>query len=318
MNETNILVKNNIINYIDIKELIIMSQNTYELTYIPHLRENTKNYEFTVDQLVHSEVELPLGWHKQVEIVRILEGEGLFTISGKSYRVRAGSFVIINPNQIHSALSYVGRPLKYQSLKFTYNYFDSSDEDDVYNRYINPLKDGSSFLPNTIITAFPIHSKMIDLFNELDSANSDTSFGSEIAIKILIYQLIYLFYKNKFVYHRHEAPKKNTSENLVKDTITYIHNHYYEDFKLDLLATMFETSKPHLCRTFKRVTNQTITEYQNNHRIKKACELLTDSNDSIVKIAFDIGYSNISYFHERFKQKTFMTPNEFRDIQKEG
>lgn len=288
-----------------------------ELKYIPHLAQNDKIYEFTVDQLVHSEIELPLGWHNQVEIVRILEGEGEFVVSGKSHRVRAGSFIIINSNQIHSAISYVGRPLKYQSLKFMYDFFDNSNNDIVYNEYIRPLKEGLSYLPNIIITSFPIHANMIDLFNELDEVISTRNPEYEIEIKIILYKIILLFYHNKFVYRKlNITPKKNESIKLVKDTISYIHQRYFEDFKLDLLATTFNTSKPHLCRTFKRMTNQTITQYQNNHRIKKACELLVDSDDKIVKIAFDIGYSNISYFHERFKQKTLMTPNEYRDIYK--
>ena len=79
---------------------------------------------------------------------------------------------------------------------------------------------------------------------------------------------------------------------------------------------MSNTSKPHLCRTFKRMTAQTISEYQNSYRIKKACELLTETDDRIVSIAFQVGYNNISYFNERFRKKTLQTPIEYRQTHK--
>lgn len=289
------------------------------LDYIPHLKPLNEIIDFITDTLVFTEIELPLGWHEHTEIIRILEGDGEFIVSGKVFRVRAGSYIIINPNQIHSAHSNIGRPLKYQSLKFKYNYFESDVTDTIYSTYIEPLEIGESFLPSTILNSFPIHSKISALFDEIDDVLSQKKIGYEILLKMFMYQILYIFYNNKFVYHKKLSnSSKKTSDELVKSTINYIHARYYEDFTLNLLASTFETTKQHLCRTFKRVTNQTITEYQNNHRIKKACELLINSKDTIIKIAFDLGYSNISYFHARFKLKTQLTPKEYRDIYKKG
>lgn len=295
-----------------------MKTNNREIKYIPHIHRSTKMVEFSQDKLVHSEIELPLGWHEHVEIIRILEGEGEFIVSGKTHRVRAGSFIIINPNQIHSAISYFGRPLRYQSLKFLYDYFDSPEKDTVYNTYIKPLKNGTSYLPSTIIISFPIHSQIVELFDQIDSQEKESYYGSEIGLKILLLQFIHTFYKNKFVYHRSKTIKPNMAESIVKDSIDYLHLNYQDDLDLNYMCTLFDTTKAHLCRTFKRMTNQTITEYLNNYRIQQACTELIHTDEKIVKIAFDVGYKNISYFHERFKQKTFMTPNEYRDIYKKG
>ena len=296
-----------------------MIENNRLVRNRPHLNQNDTIFEFTVDSLIFSELELPLGWHNQTEIIRIIEGEGEFIISGRTYKVRADSFVIINPNQIHSATAHIGRPLRYQSLKFLYSYFDNNETDEVFKNYVFPLRNGDSYLPNSIIHSFPIHKTVSEIFEQLDDINSSDRFTTIINTKVLMYQLLFTFYDNRFVYHKSSVPtKKNTSEDIVKNAINYIHSKYDEDFSLNLLAITFETSKPHLCRIFKRLTNQTITEYQNNHRIKHACEALVDSDDQVVKIAFDLGYSNISYFHSRFKLKTGLTPSEYRTIYKKG
>lgn len=290
--------------------------NSKKLTYKQHLRSTDTLFEFTTDILVHSEIELPLGWHSQIEIVHILEGEGIFNISGRKNRVRPGSFMIINPNQIHSAYAVIGRPLRYQSLKFSYKYFESFVNDPVHIEFIAPLLVGDSFLPSTIQVSFPIHHMVEKIFDDISLIYYKKEFGYELGLKTKLFELLFTFYAHKFIYHRSVPKKVTLSEETVKRTIDYIHENYDESFTLDYLADMSSTSKPHLCRTFKRMTAQTITEYQNSYRIKKACELLTNTDDRIVSIAFKVGYNNISYFNERFRQKTLLTPIEYRQTHK--
>jgi len=287
-----------------------------KVSYKPHLRSTDTIFEFTTEILVHSEIELQLGWHSQTEIIHILEGEGLFNVSGRKIRVRPGVFVIINSNQIHSASALIGRPLRYQSLKFSYNYFESFHNDPVYEDFIQPLLSGDSYLPSTIQVSFPIHHMVENLFNSISSIYYNKEFGYELGLRTKLFELLFTFYSNKFVYHRSVPKKVTISEETVKKTISYIHENYDESFTLDFIADMSNTSKPHLCRTFKRMTAQTITEYQNSYRIKKACELLISSNKRIITIAFEVGYNNISYFNERFRLKTLLTPLEYRQTHK--
>jgi AraC-like DNA-binding protein len=269
-------------------------------------------FDFSTNVLIHSEIELPLGWHSQTEIIHIIDGEGMFNISGKRTSVRPGSFIIINPNQIHSGHAVIGRPLKYQSLKFSYKYFESFKNDPVHTEFVLPLLSGDSYLPNTIQLSFPIHHMVEVIFESVSKIYYKKDFGYELGIRTKLFELLFTFYSNKFIYHRTTPKKIALSEETVKNTIEYIHNNYEESFTLDYLADMSNTSKPHLCRTFKRMTAQTITEYQNSYRIKKACELLSHTDDKIVSIAFQVGYNNISYFNERFRQKTLLTPIEYR------
>jgi AraC-like DNA-binding protein len=53
----------------------------------------------------------------------------------------------------------------------------------------------------------------------------------------------------------------------------------------------------------------------NSYRIKKAKELLLNTNDkdlSITRIALEVGYPNAAAFNRAFKQFTGLTPSEFR------
>lgn len=274
------------------------------------------NITISRGELIYSEIELGVSWHNEVEVIHILEGEGHYTIDGKIYRVRSGSFIIINPNQIHSATASIGRPLTFESLKFKYQTLIDNGNDIVSNDYIKPLFHGEKYLPNTILPTMPMHSMFSSMFYQLSEAYNQRSKAKYIILKSYIFHLLYLFYSNRYVYKKTISHKTSNAVDKVKEAITYIKDHYNETIDLDFMSVNLDTSKPHLCRVFKRHTNQTITEYMNDYRIKIAYDLLTQTNQPISEIAFDIGYVNVAYFNARFKKKTLLTPKQYRESYK--
>ena len=60
--------------------------------------------------------------------------------------------------------------------------------------------------------------------------------------------------------------------------------------------------------------------YINQVRLKKACQLLTDTNESILDIATLCGFNNISNFNVQFKKHVGIPPyvyrKQFRDSEK--
>ena len=60
------------------------------------------------------------------------------------------------------------------------------------------------------------------------------------------------------------------------------------------------------------MTGKTLVSYMNELKIRRATELLINSNDSIFDISFAVGYQNCSYFNKQFKTIIGMTPGEYR------
>ncbi len=281
-----------------------------------NINSNHAGIHYTEGKLVHSEEELMISWHNELEVIHIIEGEGVFTVDGKKYMVRSNSFIIINPNQLHSAEATIGRNMKYKSLKIRYETL-LGNNDHTCNQFIQPLIDKSKYLPNIIQPTMPIHKDISNLYYQLGQTFRQKSLGNYLLIKSYTINLLYLFYTNRYVYKKNITKStKISSTFLVKNTVDYIHKHYNENIDLDFMSVSLNTSKPHLCRVFKKHTNQTITEYINYYRINNACDLLIKTNLQVVEIAFKIGYNNLAYFNSRFKKKTYLTPKQFREANK--
>ena len=83
-------------------------------------------------------------------------------------------------------------------------------------------------------------------------------------------------------------------------------------FNRDEIAAHIGLSVSTFSRFFKRMTGKTLVSYMNELKIRRATELLINSNDSIFDISFAVGYQNCSYFNKQFKTIIGMTPGEYR------
>ena len=274
------------------------------------------NITYLKSKFSHSEQELSISWHDEVEIIYILEGEGEFIIDGKEYKVRANSFILLNPNQLHSAKAIIGRPITFESIKFNYEMLLSVFPDSTSSDYILPLIENTRYLPNTILPIMPLHKEALSLFQMMADLWKDQSSMKYILVKSYLLHLIYILYKNRYVYRKNKSTLERQGTEIVRETIQYIHEHYSEDFNLDFMCVNLETSKPNLCRVFKRHTKKTITEFLNEYRIQIACDYLIHSTLDISDIAYKIGYNHLSYFNTRFKKNTLLTPQQFRTAYK--
>ena len=98
-----------------------------------------------------------------------------------------------------------------------------------------------------------------------------------------------------------------------KNVINYIEEHYHEYITSHSIAEDMHYHQSYFCRLFKKVFGLCFNEYLCLLRLEKAKELLINSPDtSITDIAFEAGFSNLSYFSKKFREQYKMSPNRFR------
>ena len=93
---------------------------------------------------------------------------------------------------------------------------------------------------------------------------------------------------------------------------SYIRTHLSEKITRTGMAKLVFMNADYLARIFKKETGQSLGAYLQDQRIEEAKRLLMQTDLHIYEISQGVGYDNFSYFTCIFRQKTGMTPNEYR------
>ena len=108
------------------------------------------------------------------------------------------------------------------------------------------------------------------------------------------------------------AGSGETSIQRIAPALDYIEDNYMNQFPVETLAALCHMSLTHFRRIFLQVMDVSPLHYLNGVRITKACELLTNTNRTILDIAESTGFSTLSNFHRQFSQMIHLTPSEYR------
>lgn len=111
------------------------------------------------------------------------------------------------------------------------------------------------------------------------------------------------------------AIEKDTASNsdIGQQLVDYINTHCFAyDFQISSMAEHFSISPQYMRKLFKNHTGVGISEYISNIKLEKAMYLLRDTDMNLQDIVIEIGNTDVSGFVRSFKQKTGMTPGQYR------
>ncbi len=100
---------------------------------------------------------------------------------------------------------------------------------------------------------------------------------------------------------------------VVGDAIRFIENNYYQEgLSLTEVAQAVHVTPVYLSMIFKKENGVNFSDFVTEIRLKKAMELLRNSDLKTYEVAEKVGYSNPRYFSACFKRYTGYSPSEFK------
>ena len=108
------------------------------------------------------------------------------------------------------------------------------------------------------------------------------------------------------------AQDDSVGSGYVQQIQEYIRTHYIEGFSSQEIEDVSGLSYKYAGTLFKEATGQTIKEYQCTLRLRKAEQLLKETNQPIAEIAQLTGFSDVFYFSRIFKKVTGLSPKSYR------
>lgn len=99
---------------------------------------------------------------------------------------------------------------------------------------------------------------------------------------------------------------------LIDEVCQYITDHYKEGIYQKDVARLVEKNPAVFSSFFKKTVGMTFVKYVNMLRISHACQLLIDTDLSVLEICHRSGFNNLSNFNRRFLQEKLMSPRQYR------
>lgn len=95
--------------------------------------------------------------------------------------------------------------------------------------------------------------------------------------------------------------------------LDFIREHYKEKIMIKTLSDLLDLDVVYFSNSFARIFGMPPSQYIINVRLEAAKRLLTFTGKKIREIALESGFENEMYFSRLFRQKTGVTPGEYRN-----
>lgn len=257
---------------------------------------------------------VPIHWHNDLEINLIREGEAVFQVYQKSYRVRTGEGFLLNRNVPHSCSSPGNEHVRYSTILVRPDFLYGDFGSDVERKCFQPFLQNSA-IPCIHLTGFDENGKeILQKLNQVEEAFDRKRFCYELKIKGLLCEAFAMILYG----HRQELTKfvpANLQElERLEKMLNYLNMHFTEVISLQDLADQVHLSREVCCRLFKKMTGKTITGYLEEYRVNKSFSLVQSGQYSMTQITEIVGFSNPSRFASAFRKRFGCNPGEYNSV----
>lgn len=286
------------------EELIQMDQMGFP--YACYYREMDNRFQNIV----------PWHWHKSLEINLIVEGAMTLTTSDQEIPLNKGDLCLVNSGVLH----YFRTDIQTAGCKFYTHLFHTTFLSGMHNSLI----DQKYFLPITgdqSITAyiFPygteINHHMTPYFLKIVELDQKHPCGFELLIREELSRLWLTMFLETDHQRSSSTPQKHADARRIKIMIQFIHDHYKDSLSLSDIAGSASISRQECMRCFRKYIHSSPFSYLTEYRIRIAADQLLRTDNSILMISENCGFSSASYFTKVFKSVMSCTPKEYRKLQ---
>lgn len=241
--------------------------------------------------------------HMAVEIVKVKSGILYCYVNEEIIKVYPKQIIFINSN--------IGHRLSSENVEISYLHIDMSLLEEKVNDESSKL---SAFISHKRAKPYLIFSdnkEITELLNKINIKYYDESKENRWYIKAYLYELVAFMYSQSFI-----SALTISKEQIkkIEQVVQYIDTNFKTPITLDDVCLAAKYNKYTVCHTFKAITGSTIFDYINFLRVHYAVEKLRKSQNSILDIAIECGFSSATYFNRVFKNFFGCAPSVYRKL----
>ena len=234
--------------------------------------------------------------HDFCEILYVAGGAGEAILEGKKFRLAPGDLVVVNPGTLHEERSDAKAPLRLIFLA-------------IRDFAVPGLPAGCLSQEKYRVLSCGEYRYKMDIYLRelLQETSSQIEFYQEIS-QGLVSALLVLVMRLIRINPEDEAALSQECQKIKE----YLDQNFTSPITLDSLSETVYISKHYLSHLFKEQTGISPIKYLTLKRMKKACELLSETELPVSEVSKAVGYENPLYFSQVFKRVYGISPVKYR------
>ena len=253
----------------------------------------------------------PWHWHNEFEIAYITGGSVNVSISGFHQLLSKGEGFFINSRVLHS-YSGGGKGLSLMpNILFLPSLIYGTQENLYWEKYVAPLLLSNSTPYVVLKPQVDWQAKILSLAEKAFSAMTREEYGYELYTRSFLSEIILILSQNLSESSHGNIQLKAETER-VRRMMIFIQSNYMNLIHLRQIAGYANISPRECIRCFQKTIGMSPIQYVIEMRVRKAKELLTETNLPLLSICAMCGFQDQSYFIKTFKQRVGVTPARYR------
>lgn len=286
------------------KEKSNMTENTYEDINL----EPDIGFDIRFVTMKHNS---PFHWHRELEILYILNGHATVRMDGERYELNPLDAIVIDYAHIHEVIYALPQTMGiciHVSRQLLRRYLPDAGPMAIHCT-------GQRILPGKQ----EYYSELCGCLKELTVLYVNQTRTYQLKSTALILKIL-----ASLIEHFTEPVTKAASDAKIgnmerlEQICAYVEHNYEREITLQEAADTLGLNREYFCRFFKQSTGTSFIRYVNQVRLNYIYQDLLHTDDAVQEIMERHGFYNQKLFYRMFKDRFGCTPREARNMAKDN